>query len=108
MSKTLFDRSGGIFLDLQSCGSSVRWGVSVTRGRRRGVKKTDKNRYWYRIEATVSLTDCNRAISWSGSPATMRRKLSRAIAALRNLRKNIDRGDRIFRQAGGKRTDYDD
>jgi hypothetical protein len=108
MPKTLFERSGGIFLDLMSCGSSIRWGVSVARGRRRGVKKTDKNRYWHRIEATVSLTDCNRTITWSGSPATMRKKLNRAIAALKNLRENIDRGDRIFRKAGGKLRDYDE
>lgn len=89
MSKTtLLEASSGVFLDIASCGSSIRWGVEV----HESVSK--KGERSLSAETQVNLTDCSRAITWSDSIYchsdegfnTQLKKVDAAIMALREYR----------------------
>lgn len=92
-SETLYEDSQGVFLDLSSCGSSIRWGVVVKKitYKREGEEKT-----YYNFSGNVSLTDCHRAISWEGGHQRMLKKINVAIRSLQALRQSIKQAIKVM------------
>lgn len=76
----LFKQSGGEFLDVATCGSSVRWDIEVNHEKRDSI----------RVSTDVHLTDCDRRISWGGygedGLGVMIKKLNVAIHSLNAAR----------------------
>lgn len=71
----LYEKSAGRFLDITSCGSSIRWGVALS-----GSKSKKTGKYSTRFHFDIGLTDCNRCIEWTAYQAsTARRKLTQSI-----------------------------
>lgn len=95
--KTLYDHTEGVFLDPQSCGSSVRCSAHVY------VKRGQLN-----INSFVELKDCTRVIEWSGygSKGTLEieKKLTVAIKALTNLRGAVRDAGRVYLAEKRKRS----
>lgn len=97
MTKTsLMEVSDGVFLDIASCGSSVRWGVEVEEH----VSKTGQRSVSANTE--VALTDCSRTITWSDSDygdGALKTQLKKVDAALRTLsvyRSQLRRAHRLI------------
>lgn len=95
--KTLFDHTEAVFLDPQSCGSSMRCSSHVY------IKNGKLN-----INSFVELKDCTRSIEWSGYGAKgtleMEKKLTVAIKALTNLRGAVRDAGRAHLAASRQRT----
>lgn len=75
-----YEKSAGIFLDKASCGSSIRWGVTVGTSTYRRSKDRKRIRT-VDFNFEIALTDCSRTVKWDGdlSPRLARKKLLRAI-----------------------------
>lgn len=105
---TIYEKSEGVFLDLANCGSSVRWGVSVEKSRRRPYnpvknKHTGKWKDHYTRHCTVTLTDCTRTITWSDP--RMQKKVKAAIRSLERMLRAMQKAEAKIPK-GGKKSDY--
>lgn len=81
--KNLFQAAHGTFLDPLTCGSSIRYSVETTDYVDSKTGKIHRSS----MDATISLSDCNRVITWSGcghdGGETMIDKIDVAIIELR-------------------------
>lgn len=95
---TIYEKSRGIFLDIASCGSSIRWGVSVSKS------KYNKKKPAY-IHFSIDMTDCSRSISWDadGSPTLAKKKLRRAIATLTDALRAVEKAHEVLRRENAKK-----
>lgn len=98
MSKTLIDKSKGVYLDIHSCGSSIRWAISVKRSTKRKKGKLVEDDL--SGSAECSLTDCHRWITWSdyGIPDIQLKKVSAAIETLTEYRELLKKAVKIYRK----------
>ncbi len=94
----LLETSNGVFLDMASCGSSVRWGVEVVRCD--GCYKKGESPYHHlNISAQIAMTDCSRSISWDcDSVETGIKKVSLAIKALGEFRRELLKARKLRKQ----------
>ncbi len=107
MGKTLMEEFSATFLDPASCGSSVRWSVSLTEDSLYGENKGKIPTASFGIE--VGITDCNKSINWSAHDYDLAdKKLYRAIAELRKARVAIATAKKLYERkvkAGELRRD---
>lgn len=98
--KTVFERSQGVFLDVSSCGSSVRWGVSV----KVTSYRKDKKKY-VNLIAVVESTDCTRAIKWDAdeSPTLFKKKVFRVINSLKAALRAVEKAEVVMRREKAKK-----
>jgi len=89
--RKLIDKSKGVYLDIKSCGSSIRWAIHTERtvDRKKGKVVSDR----MHSSTECSLTDCSRWITWSdyGTPSTQLKKVTRAIKTLTEYQKLLQK-----------------
>lgn len=96
---TIYEKSQGVFLDIKSCGSSVRWGVSVER-RSYKTKGSKKRSFHLDFDFSISMTDCSRSITWSadGSSALAKKKIIMAISAFQDALRHVEKADAAMKR----------
>lgn len=78
----MIQQQGHIFIDPESCGSSV--GYYITINEKYKAKETDKTKY--SMSAIVVLADCSHKIDWAFEEDCLD-KIDTAIAKLQEFRK---------------------
>lgn len=94
-----FEKSAGVFLDLASCGSSIRYGVSMGIRKWRvnvpvkdGEKRPRKREWKHSLDFDfdLSMTDCSRSVTWTASSAALaEKKLRIAIRVFEQVLRHV-------------------
>lgn len=96
MTKPVMEEGGSVFLDPMRVGSSIRWGVSVTRYE----PKKDGRSPYLEIETEISLSDCTRIINWSdyssNDKSNQLMKVDKAIKELKAYRAALVRAQKLY------------
>lgn len=89
----LFTRSGQAFLDPEEVGSAIQYRINV--------KETNyvSGSLFAHRNASISLSDCSRWITWDLESDTAQAKLDQAIAILKQAKIDLRRADAIFADA---------
>lgn len=83
----LYEKAGGSFLDIASCGSSIRWRCHASH--RKPTEKTPCPQPQLQFE--IDLTDCSRSIEWVGyTPSVAKKKLRAAIREFQRALRSVE------------------
>lgn len=102
-----YEKSAGVFLDLPSCSSSIRWGVSVAVSKRRAYRTTEDGprrqvppKAVTSFDFEIAMTDCTRTIKWDGdcSPRLTKKKLRTAIRAFQQALTAVQAAEKVVRR----------
>lgn len=96
--EVLLSRTGQDFLDPDEVGSAIQYRMSVEE------RINDNGTGWSSFNATISLSDCSRWITWDLEGDNAEAKLDRAIRLLTAAKIDLRRANKVY-EASKKRTD---
>ena len=95
---TIISRNGQCFLDPEDVGSAIQYRINV----QETVYDDKEHKPYVSLNASISLSDCNRWITWDLETDTSEEKLDNAIRILTAAKTALRAVRKAYEKRGGK------